>query len=173
MKNNLWMGVAFLALSTTSAFANDWSGFYAGAGVGRIEVDPTGSGTKEDNTSYGVHAGYRFDAGQWVFGGEFEYDWTDIDLGSSVSVDSVMRLKATAGYDLGQTLVYVVAGGAEIDVNGLGNEWGEFFGIGAAYAVTPESTVSMELLEHNFSDIDGSGVDADAWSINLRASWRF
>lgn len=173
VKKNLWMGVAFLALSATSATANDWSGFYAGVGIGNLEVDPSAGGVKEDDTSYGVHAGYRFDAGQWVFGGEFEYDWTDIDLAPTVSVDSVMRLKATAGYDLGQTLLYVAAGAAEVDVDGLGNEWGEFFGIGAAYAVTPKGIISVELLEHDFSDIDGSGVDADAWIVNLRASWRF
>ncbi|MGR3599084.1 MAG: outer membrane protein [Heliomarina sp.] len=173
MKKNLWMGVAFLALSTTSAIANEWSGFYAGAGIGYLEVEPTGGANKDDEVSFGVHAGYRFDAGQWVFGGEFEYDWTDIDLAPTVSVDSVMRLKATAGYDLGQTLLYVAAGAAEVDVNGLGNEWGEFVGIGAAYAVSPKSIISVELLEHHFSDINSSGVDADAWSVNLRASWRF
>ena len=173
MRNPLAMGAALLALSTTSGLANDWSGFYAGGGIGNIEVDPSGAGDKEDDTSYGVHAGYRYDTGQWVFGGEFEYDWTDVELDPGVSVDNVMRLKATAGYDFGNTLVYIAAGAAEVDVDGLGNDWGEFFGLGAAYAVSSQTILSLELLEHNFSDIDGSGVDADAWSVNLRASWRF
>jgi hypothetical protein len=168
------MSAVFLALTTTSVFANDWSGFYAGAGIGNLEVDPTGGANKEDDTSYGVHAGYRLDSGQWVFGGEFEYDWSDIELvAGSVSVDRVMRLKATAGYDLGETLVYLAAGAAEVDVDGLGTEWGEFFGLGAAYAVSAQTILSLELLEHNFSNIGGSGTDADAWSVNLRASWRF
>lgn len=174
MKMHLAMGAAVLALSSTSLLAEDWSGFYAGIGLGNLEVDPSGAGSKDDDTSYGVHAGYRYDTGQWVFGGEFEYDWSDVELVSGdVFVDSVMRLKATAGYDLGRALVYVAAGAAEVDVDGLGDEWGEFFGLGAAYAVGPRSILSLELLEHNFSDIDGSGVDADAWSVNLRASLRF
>jgi hypothetical protein len=165
---------AALALSTTSALANDWSGFYAGAGVGNLEVDTNVADVKEDDTSYGLHGGYRFDAGQWVFGGEFEYDWADVDLvPGSISVDSVMRFKATAGYDLGQTLVYVAAGTAEVDVDGLGDDWGGFFGLGAAYAVSPQTILSLELLEHNFSNIGGSGIDADAWSVGLRASWKF
>lgn len=173
MKKQLAMGATFLALSTNPVLANEWTGFYAGAGIGNLEVEPSAAADKADDLAYGVHAGYRFDAGQWVLGGEFEYDWTDIALAPDVSVDRVMRLKATAGYDFGQTLVYLAAGAAEVDVDGLGNDWGGFFGLGAAYAVSPQTIISLELLEHNFSNIGGSGVDADAWSTSLRASWKF
>ena len=174
MRQHLAAGAAFLALSMTSAFADDWSGFYAGAGIGSLEVDTDVPGIKENDTAYGIHAGYRFDAGQWVLGGEFEHDWTDIDLvPGAISVDRVMRLKATAGYDLGRTLVYLAAGTAKVNVDGLGDDWGGFYGLGAAYAVTPQANVSLELLEHNFSNIGGSGIDADAWSANVRASWKF
>ena len=173
MTRYLAISAALLALSTTSVLAEDWTGFYAGAGIGNLEVDPSGGGNKDDDLSYGLHAGYRYDTGQWVFGGEFEYDWTDVELDPGISVDSVMRLKAMAGYDFGQWLGYLTAGAAEVDVDGLGDEWGEFFGLGAAYAVSSQTIISLELLEHNFSDIDGSDVDADAWSVNLRASWRF
>lgn len=167
-------GAALLALSSTSALASDWSGFYAGAGIGNLEVDTSVAGVEDGDMSYGVHAGYRFDAGQWVFGGEFEYDWADVTLvPGSVSVDRVMRLKATAGYDFGQTLVYLVAGIADVDVDGLGDDSGGFFGLGAAYAVSPQTILSVELLEHNFSNIGGSGIDADAWSVGVRASWKF
>jgi predicted porin len=173
MTNAFALGAALLALSTTCGLANDWSGFYAGGGIGNTEVDPGGAGAKEDDTSYGVHAGYRYDTGQWLFGGEFEYDWTDVEIAPGVSADSTMRLKASAGYQFGNALVYIAAGAAQVDVDGLGSEWGEFFGLGAGYAVTSQTVLSLEFLEHNFSDIDGSGVDADVWSVNLRASWRF
>ncbi len=173
MKKQLAMGIAILALSTTSVLANDWTGFYAGASLGNLEVDPSAAGVKEDDTSYGVHAGYRSDMGQWVLGGEFEHDWTDVELSPAVSADRVMRLKATAGYDFGQSLVYLVGGAAEVDIDGLGSEWGGFFGFGAAYSVNPQTIIGLEFLEHNFSDIDGSGIDADAWSVSLRASWKF
>jgi outer membrane immunogenic protein len=60
-------------------------------------------------------------------------------------------------------LVYLAAGTAEVEIAGLG----------AAYAVSPQTIVSVELLEHEFSNIGGSGIDADAWSVSLRASWKF
>lgn len=174
MNKHLAIGAAFLALSTTPVFANDWSGFYAGAGIGSLEVDTSVAGVKEDDTSYGLHAGYRYDAGQLVWGAEIEHDWTDIDLvPGAISVDRVMRFKATAGYDLGKALVYVAAGTAKVDVDGLGDDWGGFYGIGAAYAVRPQTIIGLELLEHDFSNIGGSGIDADAWSVGLRASWKF
>ncbi|SFA41350.1 Outer membrane protein beta-barrel domain-containing protein [Paracoccus halophilus] len=174
MRKHLATGAAFLALSATSVLAQDWSGFYAGVGIGNLEVDTSIAGVKENDVAYGIHAGYRYDGGQWVLGGEFEHDWTDIDLVSGdVSVDRVMRFKATAGYDLGRTLLYVVAGTAEVDVDGLGDDWGGFYGLGAAYAVSPRAIVSLELLEHEFNNIGGSGTDADAWSAGLRASWKF
>lgn len=174
MAHYLATGVLILAVSAKSVLADDWSGFYAGAGIGNLEVDTNVAGITENDAAYGIHAGYRFDAGQWVVGGEFEHDWTDIELvPGAISADRVMRLKATAGYDLGQMLVYVAAGTAKVNVDGLGDDWGSFYGLGAAYAVTPKANVSLELLEHNFSDIGDSGVDADAWSANIRASWRF
>ncbi|WBU55868.1 outer membrane beta-barrel protein [Paracoccus sediminicola] len=174
MAKHLAMGAALLALSTAPAVAQDWSGFYAGAGIGNLEVDTSVDGVKENDMAYGIHAGYRLDAGQWVIGAELENDWTDLELvPGAISVDRVTRLKATAGYDIGPALVYVAAGRANVDVDGLGDEWGGFYGLGAAYAVNERSIVSLEVLEHNFEDIGGSGIDADAWSAGLRASWKF
>lgn len=174
MTKHLAAGAACLALMTTSSLAEDWSGFYAGASIGNLEVETSISGVEEDDTAFGVHAGYRFDAGQWVVGGEFEHESADVELvPGSISADRVMRLKATAGYDFGRTLVYLAAGAANVDVDGLGNDWGAFYGLGAAYSITPQTSVGLELLEHKFTDIGGSGTDADAWSTNLRASWRF
>ncbi|SDE50392.1 Outer membrane protein beta-barrel domain-containing protein [Paracoccus isoporae] len=174
MKKQVILGAAVLALSAGSVLAQEWTGFYAGAGIGRAEVDPGAAANKEDATAYGIHAGYRHDLGRWVLGGELEHDWTDIELApGAITVDRVMRVKASAGYDLGQTLLYATAGAAQVDVDGLGDDWGSFYGIGAAYAVSPRGVVSLELLEHEFDDIGDSGVDAEAWSGGLRASWRF
>ncbi|MFS4436811.1 porin family protein [Paracoccaceae bacterium GXU_MW_L88] len=173
MKKHLAMGAAVLALSTTSVWAQDWSGFYLGAGVGNLEVE-TDVDIEEDDTAFGLHAGYRYDGGRWVVGGEIEHDWTDIELvPDAITVDRVLRLKASAGYEFGNVLAYVVGGAANVDVDGLGDEWGEFYGLGASYAFTPKASVGVELLEHNFEDIGGSGIDADAWSTSLRTSWRF
>jgi hypothetical protein len=167
--------VAALAMSATSASADDWSGFYAGGGLGNLEVDlgPSAAGQKDDGTSYGFHLGYRGVINQWTFGGEFENDWMSIDLGPSASVDRIMRVKATAGYSFGKTLAYLAAGSAQGNIDGLGKDSGAFFGFGVAYAIAPETAISIELLDHDFSDFDSSGVNADAWSVGLRASWKF
>lgn len=176
MKTYLATGVAFLTLSAGSAFGQDlsWSGFYAGGSLGNLEIEASVPGVKENDTAYGIHAGYRHDTGTWVIGGEFEHEWTNIQLvPGALGADRVMRLKATGGYDLGKTLLYVAAGAAQVSGDGLGNEWGSFYGLGAAYAVSPKTAVSLEMLEHDFSDIADSGIDADAWSVNLRVSVRF
>ena len=174
MKRHLALGAAVLALSTQPVLAEDWTGFYLGAGVGNLEVDPSAVGVKADDLSYGVHGGYRYDTGQFVFGGELEHDWTDIEvLAGAVTVDRVFRVKATGGYDFGPALVYLAAGAAHADLDGLGDDWGSFYGIGAAYALNERTILGLELLEHTFSDFEGSGIDADAWSIKATASWKF
>jgi outer membrane immunogenic protein len=69
-----------------------------------------------------------------------------------------MRVKATAGYNFGKTLAYLAAGSAHANIGGLGKDWGVFFGFGLADAIAPETAISNELLDHDFSDFDSSGV---------------
>lgn len=110
-KKHLLRAARCLAPMTIPASARDWTAFYDGAGIGTIKVDTSVDGVKESDSAYGIHAGYRYDAGQWVVGSEFEHDWTDVKLvPGAMTVDRVMRLKATSGYDFGQALVYVAAG---------------------------------------------------------------
>jgi predicted porin len=151
--------------------STDWTGFYGGINLGRIDVDGTG-GADGDDTSYGLHAGYDYDFGSYVLGGEVEYDKTDIDLNGAATVDNVARLKLKAGYDLGSTLIYATAGAARVDTS-LGNDTGAFGGLGVAYQLTDQFTLGSEVLYHDFSDIGGSGVDANATTLGLRASFRF
>lgn len=153
------------------ATAPDWTGFYGGLNLGYADID-TNAGVDGDNESYGVHIGYDYDFGQYVLGAELEYDEVDVDLDGAANVDSVTRLKLRGGYDLGRTLVYGTAGVAEARST-LGDETGEFIGIGVAYQVTDRFTVGGELLEHRFDDIADSGVDADATTFNIRGSLRF
>lgn len=156
--------------------ATDWTGAYGGLNLGYGDVD-TNVGASGDDMTYGFHAGYDYDFGNFVLGGEFEYDKADIDLALAngtvaANVDSVTRLKLRGGYDLGRTLVYATAGVAQVDTS-LGDENGEFFGLGMAYKVTEQFTVGAEVLEHRFDEINGSAVDADATTFNLRGSFRF
>lgn len=173
MKQAILAAVTATAMGATPALADgDWTGFYAGIGVGNLDVD-TNVGLSENDTAYGVHAGYRYDFGNWVVGGEFEYDRTSIDLAPGVEVDRVYRLKGNVGYDTGPALLYVALGGADVDVTGVGKDRGTFIGLGAAYQVSRSAILGVEFLRHKFDNIDGSGVDADANSFNIRASLRF
>ena len=153
------------------SLGGEWTGFYSGLQFGQLDVDGTGAADGDD-ISYGLHAGYDYDFGRFVLGGELEYDFADIDLGGAATVDSVLWLKVRGRYDLGRTLVYATAGMARVDTS-LGSENGEFVGLGVAYQLTDQFVVGGEVLAHQFDDINGSGVDADATSINLRGSFRF
>ncbi len=163
-----------MALMATSSFAGDWTGGYAGAGLGYGDVGLSGGLSGGNGGTVGLHGGYDYDFGDWVVGGELEYDWTSIGLASGAAdLDNVGRLKLKVGYDLDQWLFYGVAGLARAYTNNLGNDNGWLAGIGASYLITNDWAVSGEILYHDFSDFNGTGVDVDATTLNVRASYRF
>jgi len=94
--------------------SGDWTGGYAGVQLGWGDVT-TSIGADGDDVLYGVHAGYQYDFGTFVLGGEVDYDFAEIDLNGAAEVDSVARLKLRAGYDFGRTLGWFTAGIAEVD----------------------------------------------------------
>lgn len=155
------------------AISGDWTGFYTGLQLGYADVDGPGTLDGSDN-SFGFHAGYDYDFGSWVVGGEIDYDKTDVDLdGGAANLDSVARLKIKGGYDLGRTLIYATAGAARADTS-VGNETGPFAGLGVSYQVTDRYTVGAEVLEHRFDDLGGvAGNDVDATTITVRGALRF
>ena len=107
-----------------------------------------------------------------MLGGEFDFQaGDDYDL-AGVDVDNVMRLKARAGYDLGNTLLYGTAGVARVDTS-LVDSTGPVGGVGIDYKVTDRFSIGGEALAHRFEDVGGSGVDVDAQTYSLRASFRF
>ncbi|MGL5009831.1 MAG: outer membrane protein, partial [Paracoccaceae bacterium] len=90
----------------------EWGGFYVGAGLGYGDVSSSTDTLDGDGLMGGVQAGYRYDFGKAVIGGEIEYDIADIDLGTTAGdqLDSVARVKAMGGADFGRTLFYGTAG---------------------------------------------------------------
>tara|TARA_R110002072_G_scaffold302139_1_gene484128 strand:+ start:3219 stop:3818 length:600 start_codon:yes stop_codon:yes gene_type:complete len=152
----------------------DWTGFYTGLQLGYADADSATGALDGNDTSYGFHAGYDYDFGQFVLGGELDYDKTNISLGGgAASIDSVARAKIRGGYDLGRTLVYATAGAARADTS-VGNETGPFFGLGVAYQITDRYLIGAEVLEHRFNDVGGvAGNDIDATTLNIRGTFRF
>lgn len=157
--------------------STDWTGFYAGGQLGYGDVDSNGGGLDGDGFLGGIHGGYRWDFGQFVLGTELDYDTVDIGLGGDTgSLDDVTRVKLVGGADLGSSLLYATTGfayaSATVGPNSLSDD-GWFYGAGLTYAINDQWTLGGELLQHNFNNFDGSGVDIDALTATARVGFRF
>ena len=155
-----------------------WTGFYAGAQLGYGDVSTDGAATVGgDGALGGLHAGYRYDFGDFVFGGELDYDSADLELDAGAgSIDAITRLKLQAGYDLGSTLIYGTVGGASADANIGGvdrTDQGYLIGAGLAYDLGNNFTVGGEILYHQFDDFDSTGINVDVTTLTARVSYRF
>lgn len=160
--------------------SGDWSGFYVGGSLGFADVDDDAAvfGDGFDGLTYGVHAGYDYDFGSFVLGGELEISGFDVvDTATDTAIDSVARLKLRAGYDAGAFLPYVTAGVAQLNTSGapLGevDDNGAFYGLGLDYRMSDNIRVGGEVLQHEFDDYAGSGINADALTAGVRVSFEF
>ncbi|NHB77267.1 outer membrane protein [Rhodobacter calidifons] len=156
----------------------DWSGAYVGAQLGYGDVDSNGAGLDGNDWLGGVHAGYRWDLGNWVAGTELSYDKANIALGPTAGdeLDSVLALKLSAGYEIGNSLVYGTVGAAQASASVGGvdlKDTGFLYGVGFDYAVNDRWTVGGELLEHKFDNYDGTGVDLGATTLKAKVGLRF
>ncbi len=156
----------------------DWTGFYAGGSLGYGDVDVDGVDGDFEGLTFGGHAGYNYDLGSIVVGGELEAMGTnDFTLdGGDLELDTVLRAKVRAGYDAGAYLPYVTAGWAQATVDGGAagelEDDGYFYGVGLDYALSDAFTVGGEYLRHEFEDFDGGG-DIQADTVALRVSYNF
>lgn len=158
----------------------NWTGFYAGGqlGYGDAGVDGLPAGLDLDGSGWlgGLHAGYRYDFGGGVVGGEASYDWASIDLGDDGEIDEVLRLKLLAGGKIGAGLLYATAGAAWADASALGEDLsdnGIFYGAGYDHLLNDRWVVGGEILRHEFDDFDGTGADVDVTTFQARVSYRF
>jgi len=167
-----------IAAPAPAPVGHDWTGGYVGAQLGYGNLDTSGAAdVSGDGAIGGVHAGYDYDFGQWVLGGEVEFDAADISLsGGAGKLNSVARLKLRGGYDLGQTLIYGTGGAAYADASLGGNganDTGYFVGLGAEHMLNDNWSVGGEVLYHRFDNFDGSGIDINATTAEARVSLRF
>ncbi len=101
----------------------DWSGFYAG---GMVSFDDAGfinffnggvpgSAFPEDSaTTFGGFAGYNFQNGAFVYGGELSVSSGGFGASGfpAAYFETIFDLKGRAGYSFGDVLVYGVVGGS-------------------------------------------------------------
>jgi outer membrane immunogenic protein len=176
----------------------DWTGAYVGvhAGWGWAQVDgvfdiseldeefPDGSETTflddmdADGLVGGLHAGYNFQRGAFVFGPEGDLTFVSIDgeaadaEGDDVAradIDLLASLRLRGGVALDRLLLYATGGVAYargefqlIDNLGAGSEnrgtadfdaWGGVAGGGIEYAFTDRMSLRLEGLHYFFDDV--------------------
>lgn len=177
------------------AATNDWSGFYAGGLVSLDSSDDieittnaaiTGVRPTDSNTSYGGFAGYNFQYGAIVYGGELAVSTGGIHsiTEPNIHYETVYDLKARAGYNFGNVLVYGVVG------NSFSNlDWsvilqapssGLSYGAGIDYRIGEHMFVGFEYLTRDLSgDTTLSTADLTQTatitiqSAQLRVGWQF
>ena len=182
--------------------AYDWSGFYAGAHIGVADGNiratdvqqPSGgfftdlvpAGTEgfsfhDTNIAGGVHAGYQFQSGQFVFGGEATWTATGIDktITSPYFPDSdteTGKLKHYAtvvgrvGYAFDRFLVYAKGGyaGGEVGFRARDNDalvtyeqndWHNGYAVGAGidYALTDKLVLGVDYTHIDLGSKTGTG----------------
>ncbi|QDY70000.1 outer membrane protein [Qingshengfaniella alkalisoli] len=151
-----------------------WSGGYVGAQAGYAWAEADDA--DDEGPIGGLHGGYLWNSGKFVYGIEGDYDWADVEFGDAGSLDSIGRIKAKAGYDLGRTLLYATAGGAYADAEIGGDsysDWGWVAGAGVDYMVTDAWSVGAEALYHKFDDFDDSGADLSGTTLTAKVAYHF
>jgi len=192
MLHRLLLAGAFAGLTFAAAQAADveapppesfdWSGFYVGAQVGYgwgdfdikittgdLDAEPPFPNGDFDGVLGGAHAGYNFQADQFVFGLEADIEASDMDGSDTwgqevedVDVEVLGSLRARAGIALDNLLLYATGGlaGAEIkyttDIipgstsNNNVDYWGYAVGGGVEYAFSESLSVR---LEYRYTDL--------------------
>jgi len=152
----------------------DWTGFYAGGSLGYATASEDDPATFDaDGVTYGLHAGYDYDFGSLVLGGELGISGFDVEDGAN-SVDTVSRAKLRAGYDAGSYMPYLTVGVAQLDVGGLNlDDTGPVYGLGMDYQFTDSIRIGGEVLKHEFNNFAETGLDFDATTAAVRVSFDF
>ena len=168
----LQMPVAVLAAPSV-----DWTGLYAGASLGYGKLNLSGNNNDSKEGIAGVHLGYRKDFGTLVAGGQLALTKNDIGIdGNDNQINSEAALGLSLGADIGRTLVYVSGGAtrASARLNGTtGEDNGYFAGIGADYMLTDKFTVGGELKSTKYGNFDGTGINLQDTTLQVKVGMRF
>jgi outer membrane immunogenic protein len=190
----------------------NWTGFYIGGHVGwahaehDVVFDPIfGFGTVTSGSADGFlgggQVGFNYQVGQFVFGVEGQFSWTDLSRRDTfgipgVAFDRDVNWLATVagrlGIAFGNALIYGKGGVAFMDwsssltVAGLGTasvgdtETGWMVGFGVEYGFTPNWSAKIEYNFNRFDDVAsnffvGSGIhnDVDIHVVKAGINYRF
>lgn len=146
----LFAAAALTALSNTSAIAHDWTGFYSGYMASRANHS---SHTWHDRrVQGGFQAGYNYDLGGVVLGGEAEVKMLNASVGG-LSINDSIAAKYRIGFDLDGLLVYGTLGlvRSSFDLGGVSaNQEGTVYGFGLTQRLSKHWSYGLELLHSEY-----------------------
>lgn len=168
-----WALIAAMTITCAiPAMAEDWTGAYAGFSFGYAEASGPDS-SSGDTGSFGAHIGFDQDFGNFVLGGELEYNRLSLNLSENQgSLDSMSLVKLRGGFDFGNALGYVVVGAARAETS-TDSDTAAVYGIGVAYPIGENLVISGEALRQNFDDATRSEGGLGTNVFNLRTTFRF
>lgn len=167
MRNFVFAAAAIATVAAAPAMADTWTGAYVGGQIGYTDAD------NSDGESIGVHAGYNQQIGSMVYGGEMDFDWSNVeDTTFGVKQDNVSRLKGKVGYDFGNNVMAYATAGVAYNQTNIGSDTGYLYGAGVSYLTDTNWIVTGEVLKHEYSDFAGMG-DTDDVNLSLRVSYKF
>lgn len=156
-----------------------WSGFYVGAQLGygwgkdKANYNGTAASTSPDGMLGGVHVGYNWQSGAFVYGLEADLEYANLKdkktinavvYSSKIGTSGSLRLRA--GYAFDRTLLYVTGGLAGADIThsnvttkNSGVEYGWTVGAGLEHAFTQNWSARVE---YRYSDFGKS-----KWAANV------
>jgi len=176
---------ASAVLLAAPAFADDWSGFYAGihggSGSGTYTqgvsaLDQTGVDVDVTGTIGGVTAGYNWNTGTLVYGVEVDYStgpngitpqgsegpfWICGSGDCNVSIDDFITVRGRVGIEYGGVLMYGTAGYASGNITG-GIYDSDQQGGGVASGWTAGAGIEFDVLANATGKIEILQVDLGA-----------
>lgn len=168
-----FLTATLLTAAPFAATAQDWTGAYGGLSYGGSDIDATG-GLSGDGDSTGVFLGYNWDNGNLVYGIEGDWDSTDYSIdGGSVNVEQTARLKGRVGVEAGSGLAFATAGVVRANTDAIGDDTGYFLGFGYDVDLGNGTLLGGEVLQHEFDDFDGGGLDVSVTTFKARLAFRF
>lgn len=165
--------------------ADGFTGFYGALEFGTIDGDVTNAPLTspfDDGTAFGLAAGYNWQTGSFVFGGEVRIlradDFTWPLGGDTDAYRTLYDLRGRAGYAIGDFMVYGALGYSAgtlapsapnpVDTDGMN------FGIGMEYNISERFFLGADLTRR---DLEGSNAvstfETEIDTLSLRGGLRF
>jgi len=154
----------------------DWTGAYVGGeiGLGHFDANVPGGSVNNDDIIGGLIAGYDYDLGTWVVGGNVAVDIASISLpGTAASLDQLWRVGVRGGYKIGNGLLYGTGGYANAVLGHGRDDDGYFIGGGYEYLMQSNFTIGGEVLYHQFDNFNGTPANFNVITYQIRGTFRF